>query len=157
MAHISDVKFHFMSRFRKLLTTRCIQKDLNGIWREFSVHFRREGETVISKEELKKRLQTERSIYVGSVFLVHLSRRLKCTIVIMRCPSSVRRPSVVRLSSLTFHIFDFSSETTEWILTKLYRKVDLNVLYQVCVFRAYRKNKMAALASDWLRHFRLLL
>ena len=90
-------------------------------------------------------------------FLVHLSRRLKCTIVIMRCPSSVRRPSSVRPSSLTFHIFDFSSETTERNLTKLYRKVDLNVLYQVCVFRADRKNKMAALASDWLRHFRLLL
>ena len=75
--------------------------------------------------------------------------------------SVVRRPSVrpssVRPSSLTFHIFDFSSETTEWNLTKLYRKVDLNVLYQVCVFRADRKNKMAALASDWLTHFRLLL
>ena len=74
----------------------------------------------------------------------------------MRCTSSVR-PSSVRLSSLTFHIFDFSSETTERNLTKLYRKVDLNVLYQVCVFRADRKNKMASLASDWLRHFRLLL
>ena len=70
----------------------------------------------------------------------------------MRCPSSVCRPS-----SLTFDIFDFSSETTERNSTKLYRKVDLNVLYQVCVFRADRKNKMAALASDWLRHFRLLL
>ena len=33
----------------------------------------------------------------------------------------------------------------------------LLLLYQVCVFRAYRKNKMAALASDWLSHFRLLL
>ena len=32
----------------------------------------------------------------------------------------------------------------------------LNVFYKVCVFRADRKNKMAALASDWLRHFRLL-
>ena len=32
------------------------------------------------------------------LFLVHLSRRLKCTIVIMRCPSSVRRPSVRRPS-----------------------------------------------------------
>ena len=32
------------------------------------------------------------------LFLVHLSRRLKCTIVIMRCPSSVVRPSVVRPS-----------------------------------------------------------
>ena len=70
------------------------------------------------------------------VFLVHLSRRLKCTIVIMCCPSSVRRPS-----SLTFHIFDFSSETAEQNLTKLYRKVDLNVLYQVCVFRADRKKQ----------------
>ena len=88
---------------------------------------------------------------VLTAFLVHLSRRLKCTIVIMRCPSSVRP------SSLTFHIFDFSSETTERNLTKLYRKVDLNVLYQVCVFRADRKNKMAALASVWLRHFPLLL
>ena len=87
-----------------------------------------------------------------SLFLVHLSRRLKCTIVIMRCPSSVRRPSL-----LTFHIFDFSSETAERNSMKLDRKQDLNVLYQVCVFRADRKNKMAALASDWLRHFRLLL
>ena len=64
----------------------------------------------------------------------------------MRCPSS-----------LTFHIFDFSSETAKQYLTKLDRKQDLNVLYQIFVFRADRKNKMAALASDWLRHFRLLL
>ena len=42
---------------------------------------------------------------------------------------------VCRPSSLTFHIFDFSSETTEWNSTKLNRKQDPNVLYQVCVFR----------------------
>ena len=54
-------------------------------------------------------------------------------------------------------IFDFSSETTEGNSTKLDRKQDLNVLYQVCVSRADRKNKMAALASDWLRHSRLPL
>ena len=54
-------------------------------------------------------------------------------------------------------IFDFSSETAGQNSTKLDRKQDLNILYQVCVFRADRKNKMAALASDWLRHFRLLL
>ena len=53
-------------------------------------------------------------------------------------------------------IFDFSSETTERNSQKLDRKQDLNALYQVYVFRADRKNKMAALASDWLRHFRLL-
>ena len=54
-------------------------------------------------------------------------------------------------------IFDFSSETAERNSTKLDRKQDLKVLYQGCVFRADRKNKIAALASDWLRHFRLLL
>ena len=51
--------------------------------------------------------------------------------------------SVVR-PSYTFHIFDFSSETTERNSKKLDRKLDLNVLYKVCVFRADRKNKMAA-------------
>ena len=186
-------------------------------------------------------------------FLVHLSQRLKCTIVIMRCPSSVVRPSVrlsvvnfshfwlllwnhrtefnetwqearsqrplpslcfsgrsekqdgrpglwlaetfstsplkplnriqrnltgskISLSSTKFvffgpigktrwppwpligwDIFNFSSETAEQNSTKLDRKQDLIVLYQVCVFRADRKNKMAALASDWVRHFRILL
>ena len=54
-------------------------------------------------------------------------------------------------------IFNFSSETVERNSTKLDRKQDLNVLYQVCVFWADRKNKMATLASDWLRHFWLLL
>ena len=89
------------------------------------------------------------------MFLVHLSRRLKCTIVITRCPSSVCLS--VRRPSLTFHIFDFSSETAERNSKKFDRKQDLNVRYQVCVFRADRKNKMAALGSDWLRRFRLLL
>ena len=53
-------------------------------------------------------------------------------------------------------IFDFFSETAERNSTQLDRKQDLNVLYQFCVFRADRKDKMAALASDWLRHFRHL-
>ena len=60
-------------------------------------------------------------------------------------------------SLIGWEIFDFSDETAERISKKLDRKQDLNVLYQVCVFRADRKNKMAAPASDWLRHFRLLL
>ena len=90
--------------------------------------------------------------------LAHLSRRLTWAIVIVHRPSSVR-PSVRRRpsSSVNFHIFDFSSETAERNSTKLDRKQDLNTLYQVCVFRADQKNKMAALASDGLRHFRLLL
>ena len=68
------------------------------------------------------------------LFLVYLSRRLKCTIVIMRCPYSVR-------PSLTFHIFDFSYESAERNWTKLYRKLGLNVFYQVCVFRTDRTKR----------------
>ena len=41
-------------------------------------------------------------------------------------------------------IVNFSSETTKRNSTKLDRKQNLNVLYQVCVFRAILKNKMAA-------------
>ena len=54
-------------------------------------------------------------------------------------------------------IFDFSSETAERNSTNIDRKQDLNVNYQVCVFWADPKKKMAALASDWLTHFQLLL
>ena len=56
-----------------------------------------------------------------------------------------------------WEILDFSDETAKRNSKKLDRKQDLKVLYQVCVFRADSKNKMAAPASDWLRHFRLLL
>ena len=60
-------------------------------------------------------------------------------------------------SLIDWDIFDFSCETAERNSTKLDRKQDLKALYQVCVYRVDRKNKMAALASDWPRHFRLLL
>ena len=58
---------------------------------------------------------------------------------------------------ICWYIFDFSSETAERNSKEVDRKQDVNILYQVCVFRADRKNNMAALASDSLRHFRLLL
>ena len=61
-------------------------------------------------------------VYVISVTLF--------TIVITRCPSS-----------LTFHIFYFSSETAERNSTKLDRKKDLNVLYQVCVLGPIGKTR----------------
>ena len=61
------------------------------------------------------------------------------------------------LPLIGWDIVDFFSETSERNSTKLDRKQDLNFVSQVCVFRADRKNKMAALASDWLRRFRLLL
>ena len=58
---------------------------------------------------------------------------------------------------IDWDIFDFSSETADRNTTKFDRKQDQSVLYQVCVFRANRKNKMAAPASNLLRHFLLLL
>ena len=59
---------------------------------------------------------------------------------------------------IRWDIFDFSSENAEQNSTKLDRKQDLNVLYQVRVILAdQKKNMMAARASDLLRHFQLLL
>ena len=90
---------------------------------------------------LKKSQETRarNAFYTAHLFprcLVHLSRSVNCEHAL-----SVR-PSVVRcLSSLTFHIFDFSFETTEQNATKFERKQDLNVLYQVCVFRVDRKKR----------------
>ena len=87
-------------------------------------------------------------------FSVHLSRRLTCTMV--RRPSfGIRRPSVV----VNFSHFNFFTETVVRNSKKFDRKQDLNILYQVCVFQADQKNKMATVAYDWLRHFefRLLL
>ena len=81
--------------------------------------------------------EPELSFWGDILFLVHLSRRLKCTIVrycVLLCV--VRRPS-----SLTFHIFDFSSEAAERNSMKLDRKQDLNVLYQVCVFQVDLKTQ----------------
>ena len=80
---------------------------------------------------------------------------MSCTMCVFFGPIGITKEPPWPL--VCWDIFDFSSETTERNSTKLDRKQDLNVLYQVCVLRANRKNKMAALASDWLRHFRLLL
>ena len=53
--------------------------------------------------------------------------------------------------------FCYFSGTAERNSTNLDRKQNLNVLFQVCVFRTYRKTKMAILAFDGLIHFRSLL
>ena len=53
-------------------------------------------------------------------------------------------------------IFNFSSENTERIQLNFTEARSQRPLPSLC-FRADRDNKMAALASDWLRHFQLLL
>ena len=76
-----------------------------------------------------------------------LDRRLKCTIVIMRCQDKSIRP---------FHSFDFS-ETLNGIWGNFTGSKKSLSNTNVCVFRANKKKTMAVLASDWLRHFPLLL
>ena len=59
---------------------------------------------------------------------------------------------------ICWDIFNFSSETAEQNLTNLDREQELNIVYQVRVFRANQITKMAVLASDLLRHhFQLFL
>ena len=69
-----------------------------------------------------------------------------CTIMIKRCPSSVVSPS------LTFHNFDFSSETVERDPPKLDTKQDSTSSAKF-FFRADWKTKMVSLTSDWQRRF----
>ena len=52
-------------------------------------------------------------------------------------------------------VFNFS-ETAERNSMKLTRKQVRIVFYNVYVFFADRKTKVATLALDWLKHFRLL-
>ena len=52
-----------------------------------------------------------------------------------------RKNKMAALPLIGWDIFNFSSETTERNSLKLDRKQDLNVLYQVCVFRADQKKQ----------------
>ena len=61
----------------------------------------------------------------------------------------IRKPRWPPWPLIDWDTFDFFSERN-W-------KQDLKVIYQVCVFGADRKTKMAVLASNWLRRFRFLL
>ena len=121
----------------------------NKLWNDWKCNFVLVIE-VLSSFDIKSLIRNEiHETCVLITILVHLSRRLKCTIV--------RRPSVRRLSSLTFHIFDFFSETAQQNSMKLDRKQDPNVLYIVCVFEPIGKTKMAALPLICWDIFRLLL
>ena len=71
-----------------------------NMFSQWHIYFNHEGHNAICNLDL---LHT-------FVFLVHLSLRLKCTIVIMRCPL------------LTLHIFDFSSELRLTELNKTWQE-----------------------------------
>ena len=68
----------------------------------------------------------------------------------------IRKTRLPPWSRIGWDFFNFS-ETAERNSTKLDRKQDLNVLYQVVFFRADWKHNMTAASYDWLRHFWLLL
>ena len=71
--------------------------------------------------------------------------------------SKKKNPSKPPWPLIGWDIFDFSSESTERNLTKLDRKQNLNVFfYHVSVLQTIGKQD-SRLASDWLKHLRLLL
>ena len=86
-------------------------------------------------------------------FLVHLSRRLTCTIVITRCPSSVVHPSVclsVRPSVVNFSHFGL-------LLWNEYKDTCKEARSQcplpsLC-FSGRSEKQDGCPTSDWLRHF----
>ena len=89
-------------------------------------------------------------------FFVDLSRRLKCTIVITSWRSSdrlsARRLSVINFSHLRLFLWNRWTEFNEaWQEARSKR-----LLPSLC-FSGRSENKIAALASDWLKHFHLLL
>ena len=85
--------------------------------------------------------------------LAHLSRRLKWAIVIAHHASSVRPSSVWRK---LFAFLTSSLKPLNGIQRNLSGSKISMPLPSLC-FSSRSKNKMAVLASDWLRHFRLLL
>ena len=78
-----------------------------------------------------------------SYFLVHLSRRLKCTIVVRRCPLSVIRcpTSDVRPSVVNFHILTSHLKPLNRIQRNLIGSKISTSSTKCCVFRADRKKQ----------------
>ena len=136
---LSIKKFHTKTPYgSRMCTVLMVLWSLNGIWWNLP--------------ELNALCQVFLAIrqhVLTSDWLRHFStldRRLKCTIVIMRCQNK---------SICPFHIFDFS-ETLNGIWGNFTGSNKSLSNTNVCVFRAKTKN-MAVSAPDWLRHFPLLL
>ena len=96
------------------------------------------------------------STCTNAAVLVHMSRRLKCTIAITCCPSSVRCLKLFTFSTSSLKTPSGSQRNLKKTKSRKCRGIYLTIIYQFCVFEAYRKSKITALASDLLRHFRLL-
>ena len=90
--------------------------------------------------ELNESLQESRSINSSTKFVWFFG--------------AVQKTKMATLALIWLRCFDFISALNCWTdSTKLNREQDLNVLFQVCVFPADLKSKMAVLASDWVRPF----
>jgi len=84
-----------------------------------------------------------KTLFSDKFFLAHLSKYSRLAFVMAYCPSSIVRPFVrasVRASTISFN--NFSSDTTDWILTKLHRNDPWVVLYQIvqtvdCISRSW--------------------
>ena len=83
-------------------------------------------------------------------YLAHLSWKLKWAFLINICPSSgVRRWLFTFLTS--------SQEPQVGLTPNLVQMFYTRSHTSVVTFRGRQKSKMATMASDWLRHFELLL
>ena len=102
---------------------------------------------IISMCSIQKRSSQVQDCGPLGLLLAHLNLRLKCTIIVIMCYLSV-----VHLS-ITFHIFEFSSETVE-----LKSVVDMKQLINSLKFVLSELiEKMATLTSYLLKHFLPLL
>ena len=114
------------------------------------IHFKRRTETFLTSP-LNPLNRIQRNL-IGS----KISTSSPKFVFFGACRKNKMTPPPPPQPLIGWDIFVFS-ETVERNSTKLKRKQDLKVLYQVCVFWASRKNKMATPTSDWLKHFWLLL
>ena len=93
--------------------------------------FRRKLVT-FSTSPLKSLYRIQRNLTEGKMYMFKYH-------IASLCFWTDRKTKMAARPLIDWEIFDFSSETTEQNSTKLDRKQDLNVFYQVYVFRADRK------------------
>ena len=149
--------FDFSSETADLNSTKLGRKQDHNVLYQFCV-FRTDGKTRWSPWPLINCHIFDFSSETADLNSTKLGRKQDHNVLYQFCV--FRADGKTRWSPwplINCHIYDFCAETVERNSTKLDRKQDLNVLYQVCVFRGDWKNKPAALASDLLTHFWLLL
>ena len=154
-ASVTDVsKFEYLVVFAEAVAVEIINKLCNSLpviqhflWCHFVSEVKSSPSTWITvylQIDIKHGLYK----YMLDKVLVHLSWMLKCTIVITRCPSSVRQ--LVTFSTSPLKPLNQIQRNLTGIKISMFST-------KFVFFGPMGKNKMAVPASDWPRPFRLLL